>query len=379
MALKKIKKNNINPNLIRALKERKHSLGAHPIFPTTMDGSNFEEKMFTDRYEGVRNKCRNAFQLDNITEKEIIDVTNHLLPETINLEIKHKGKLEQLAIDMVMKEFDITEGQMDIVAELSSKIDVSKIRQLPDMKSNIKFDSDQEIESAFKEIQKRRFINAMVQGCAKKSNHMFHLATDEINAIDHRLMDKYNKIMSAADYSYFLFDDTKNVKIGGLVAVTIPKEENGKIKIYARAMTLPVLIHELIKGVMEVISLHGLPEKQDMAKFVLDKADFMSAEFWDMRLGVGIWEKFVENIDAVDFHLKHHIFCELVSLPAEEFFTSMREIIAGTDKGKRILNSIIHDIKEDIRLDNIEDSLYDIDSEDDDDLDLLNFDFTKFS
>jgi hypothetical protein len=341
MALNK----NINPKLLRALKERTHSLGAHPIFPESVKPINFEEDMFINRYDNIHNKCKNAFQKNMITEKDLIDMSMKLLPETVSIERKHRDKLEKLALDLIVKEFD----------------------------------NHDEVENAAKEIQKRRFINAMIQGSAKKCNHMFHMADNEINAIDPSLMDKYNKIMSGADYSYFLFDDSKPSFPGGLVEVNVPKNPDEKIRVHAKGMTFPVLIHELVKGMMEVISLHGLPSKPELCKFVMDKADFVGAEFWDMRLGVGLWEKFTDLIEPVDFHLKHHIFCDLVEMPVEDFNTNMREIIGGTTKGKRIINNIVHKIKEDIKYDDIEHSLYDIDDDGEDDgIDLNNFDFTKY-
>ena len=50
-------------------------------------------------------------------------------------------------------------------------------------------------------------------------------------------------------------------------------------------MTFPVLVHELHKGVMEYLSLHGLPGDKELRQKVMDKTDFLEDEMWDLRLG----------------------------------------------------------------------------------------------
>jgi hypothetical protein len=51
-----------------------------------------------------------------------------------------------------------------------------------------------------------------------------------------------------------------------------------KAKIVARGITFPVLVHEIIKGVMELLSAHGLPKDKKLAEYVINKADFLSEE-----------------------------------------------------------------------------------------------------
>lgn len=374
------KYNLINTNLIKKLQSDSHSLKGNPIFPATVSNVSFSEMVFMERFEDVYNKCKNVLQKDIITKSDLTALSSKILPDTIDIERKYKLKLETLAKEIITKEFDLPEDELEIIAELVNRdgIDVSRIRTTPDATVNMDFDNLDDVKNAAKEIHKRRFINALIQGSSKKLHHIFNLYDKELNAIDYRLITEYRKLMAIADLSYFTFDETTQSFPGGLVKVDVPQDDTKKIKIHARAMTFPVLLHELVKGVMEVIALRGLPQKTKLAKFVLGKADYLGAEFWDMRLGVGLWEKFVESIDGVDFHLKHHIFCDLVELPVDEFIDQMSEIIGSTAKGKRIINNIVYKIKEEIKRDDIEDSLYNLDNDDDDDIDLNNFDFTKY-
>jgi hypothetical protein len=156
-------------------------------------------------------------------------------------------------------------------------------------------------------------------------------------------------MMSAADYMYYAIPKMDNGTSGGVVKVDFPTHENPKAKIHAQAMVFPVLIHEIVKGVMELLSGHGLPKNKDMANYVINKADFLAAEPWDMRLGPAVWGKFTNMIPADDFELKHHVYADLASLPAKDFHPAMREIMAGTKKGEKLINEIIHGIKRELQ------------------------------
>ncbi|CAM6000063.1 unnamed protein product, partial [Sphagnum balticum] len=148
-----------------------------------------------------------------------------------------------------------------------------------------------------------------------------------------------------------------NAVSGGVVRVQFPTESNPKAIIYAQAMVFPVLIHELVKGVMELISGHGLPKNKRIGEYVINKADFLAAELWDMRLGPAIWEQFTEAVGGDDFNLKHQVYAELVSLPVKEFNTKMREIMAGTKEGKKIVKKIVDEVKAGLQEDEFNDAM----------------------
>lgn len=370
----------INKSLIETLKNKNHSLKNNPIIPDSISKISYEEELFIKRFNNVYNKCKSVLNKNSITLNDLNSVSSKLLPEIVNIEREKKEQLEKLALEIVLKEFDVPEGELDITCELTNRenISLSEIRKEPDYGTNLQFDSIEEVKEAANEIHKRRFINSLIQGSAKKLHHIFNLYDNEINAIDYRLLNNYQKLMALSDLSFFTYDESIASFPGGIVKVEVPKDDNGKIKIHAKGLTFPVLIHELVKGLMEVIALRGLPQKSELAKFVLGKSDYLGAEFWDMRLGVGLWENFIEHIEPEDFHLKHHIFCDLVELPVDEFIEKMSEIIGGTKRGKKIINDIVYNIKQDIKRDDVEDSFYELEQEDEDDIDLNNFDFTKY-
>lgn len=374
-------KERMHPALETALKERKHSLGTHPIFPDS-DETHFESKLVAKRFNDVVNNYKRQFDTEQIDQSHIMGTFN-LVNEIVGIEKTHKKELEELAKKMIIEEYQLEDDDLELIAELTTDISLDGTMKNPSpvIIEDMEFDNHDSIVNANDEVYKRRFINSMIQGAAKKGHHMYYLADKELMNLDPRLPNKYAKLMALADLAYFMFNENEmnggQMKAGGVVKVEWP--DNKKVKkpiIKAQATTFPVLVHELIKGVMEVLSSHGLPTDDKLREYVIGKADFLNAEPWDMRIGPAIWERFTEMIEPEDFNLKHHIYAEMCSLPVREFNKQMKEIMAGTKAGKNYIKEIVENIKNEMSLDEYEDAMKQIDSNDDymnlDDLNALN-------
>ena len=339
----------MHPSLEEDLRNDTHSLGKHPALPEG-DEHMFTQKIMGERFSEVCKRYKRAHDVDDIDIRKVMSEMMPSVYEAISLESKHKKTLEELAIDMIREEYDMSEDAVEIIAELTPRITLEGTKRNPKPMAveAMEFDSHDDIMNANAEVYKRRFLNAMGQGAAKKCNHMFHLVDDKLTNLDPKLPNKYAKMMSAADYMYYAIPKMDEGVSGGVVRVEYPTPENPKAKIHAQAMVFPVLIHEIVKGVMELLSAHGLPKNKKVADYVINKADFLAAEPWDMRMGPAIWGKFTDAVPADDFGLKHHAYAHLASLPANEFNNQMKEVMAGTKKGKKIVEDIISSVKRDL-------------------------------
>ena len=353
----------MHPKLEEDLANRNHSLGKHPVFPEG-DESTFEQKIMGERFSEVAKRYKRAFDVDSIDNKDVMKEMMPLVYETMGLESKHKKALEKLAEEMIREEYDMDKDTVEIHAELTSEINmVGTQKNAKPMATETQFKNHDEMINAKEEVYKRRFLNAMTQGASKKCNHMYHMVDDELTDLDPKLPNKYAKMMAAADYMYYIMPEMDNGVSGGVVRVQFPTQSNPKAIIYAQAMVFPVLIHELVKGVMELLSAHGLPKNKRIGEYVINKADFLAAEPWDMRLGPALWSKFTSMIEADDFHLKHHIYSELAALPVREFNVKMREIMAGTKEGKKIIESIVNEVKSGLQNDEFNEAMTEIDGD----------------
>lgn len=350
----------MHPKLEEDLLNRKHSLGNHPIFPEG-DEHTFEEKIMGERFREVVNRYKRAFDSDSIDNNSLMREMMPMVMETMKMESKHKKALEELAVKMIREEYDMGEDLVEIHAELTPKISLegTKKNEKP-IQVEMEFDDHDSMVNATGEVYKRRFLNAMIQGAAKKCNHMFHMVDDDLTDLDPKLTNKYAKVMAAADYMYYVIPQMDNGISGGVVRVELPKNENEKAVIHAQGMIFPVLIHELVKGVMEILSAHGLPTDKKLSQFVINKADFLKAEPWDMRLGPGIWGRFTDAMDSDDFNLKHHIYADLAALPVNEFNTKMKEIMANTKQGKKIVKEIANKVRQELNEDEFNEAIEEV-------------------
>lgn len=350
----------IHPKLEEDLRRNKHSLSECGIFPEG-DIISTEMKLIRERFKEVVKRCREAFDMETVDNNVIKMEQMKLVVEAMTIEGKHKSKLEDLAVKMVMEEFDIPEGSVVFEAELRPRIDSKGVNKTPIESLDEEFNDTDEITKANNEVKKRRVLNAMTQGAAKSVNHMFHMVHEELTDMNPRLPNVYKKMMSAADMMYYIVPDLNASVSAGKCETEFEEDEYGVVRpiIKASAMVFPVLIHELCKGVMEVLSSHGLPTQENIAKYVIEKADFMDAEPWDMRFGPPIWRRFCDAIPAEDFNLKHHVYSEVASMDSDEFNTLMKEVLAKTKKGKNMVSEIVKNIKKEIEEDEFNEAMGD--------------------
>lgn len=340
---------------------RETAIGDHPALPKG-GVRGFDQKLLLDRFLEVVNRYKDAFDVSEIDPNEAIMLGRTLLTDCMEAEKPHRKKLEELAVDMIREEYDLSEESLIIEAKLVDKVLMKNklSNKTSDEEFQMEFEKHADIENAEAEVMNRRFINCMIQGAAMRCNHMFNLKNDELQELDPRLPSKYKKLMSSADYMYFIVPDNvldeanpNQIKssVGGMVDVDF--DEDGTPIILAEAKSLPVLIHELVKGVMEVIAQHGFTDDDKLNEYVVSQADFLAAEPSDMRMGPAIWGKLTDAIDPKDSHLKHQVFYNLIKKPTNEFNECMKEILAGTKEGKRLVAEIIEGVKSRIEVDDL--------------------------
>jgi hypothetical protein len=135
--------------------------------------------------------------------------------------------------------------------------------------------------------------------------------------------------------------------------------------IKAEGLNFPILVHELVKGVMELLSYHSEPSADDpeaMARYqaatVLE--DTLEKELWDLRLGPSIWNRvrsqFPEEIltDENKYELQNWIFGSIFKLPSRDFLVLMMKVVNQTDEGKRLINDIYQSIVAIINNENVD-------------------------
>lgn len=384
-----------------------------PLPKTGNPNQNFQEKLASERYKQVIEKLKRITGYQGTIQASHRGLLQQMMQahfEIQRIENAHKEELEQLAIKVVLDEYQIDTEQLDITAKIVHESDISQAgfqrQQGPEENPDeVNVDEPEEeqpqqnqqqapqndpllidLERLNLEKAKRRLINALIQGGAKRGHDMYHLVSDEIRRItgSDNIINLYGVMMGVNDANYWqLSNDTvaaMSDSVAGKVQVTFPQqgqegpemdgedsedseegeegEEGGqdKIKIVAIGVNFPVLVHEIVKGVLEVIGAHGQgdpnsEEDREMYKRAAEDEDILEKEMWDLRLGPAIWDRYREAhpeeylTDEDKVGLQKFILTEIFSLPAKEFLVFMREVISGSDRGKGLMRQVINGIE----------------------------------
>lgn len=368
----------MHPDIESKLRSQSHHLGKHPAFPGTGTGTgqHFEEKIASKRFKEVIERVKRYTGVRNITQQQVMQMMT-ILGQIIQTERTKRKKLEQLAVKIVKEEFGIT-NQLQFDAKLVDPGQVSLSTQMKPSEEEMEFETPEQEEEVSAEIQKRRLLNSLMQGAAKKGHYMFHMVEDELESVDPVLSNLYGKLMSINDFTYWIMpDEAMTMMAGGDESKAGSEEidlETDPPTVKARAQIFPVLVHELIKGVMEVMSIDALPEEEKIQQHVLNKADFVTAEFWDLRLGPGLWDRFRDAIGTNDHDLRYYLYNEISKIPAKEFNQFMKDLFDEKQSAKQKLADIANDIRKEMKEDEYNEALkqsggYDEDDNEDDDVD----------
>jgi hypothetical protein len=337
-------------------------------------------KRFKDSVEKVRSAMGDTRAIQGSNPLMTLMMTAmQSMQQLVMIQMQNKEALEKLAVDLVRKEMGIPEDAMQFKAELV----MQPMGSAEGMKQEPEMPSEEEIEEFMGDVEtfnleraKRRFINSLIQGAAFKGGHMFNMAKNEINNINPRLMDLFTTTQALMEHAYWLYPDMEGMAGGGggQMGQSEVDEETDPPTVKAKAMTFPLLVHELVKGVYEVFGTHGLPDDPKQQEMVLNAEDTLPAEIWDSRLGPIFWEKFTSTYPIELFeedmkHIQHYLFMRFSALNAEEFMKVAKLILRGDPKGEQIIQGMVNDIIRELKEQDFKDAMGGEDDDyDDDDL-----------
>jgi hypothetical protein len=363
----------MSPDVEGKINRGETPLSKNPAFPDIQGGQvpqTFEQLIASKRFKDVVDKVKRYTGQENISgQNALMQLQMAMMrgvQELFAIQRNNKEYLENLAVDLVRKEMGVRPDQLQYDAKLvgMGEIDMegfSKEGEEPEeeeIEQNFQ-QQEEDIEdfiTAFErfdiEKAKRRFINALIQGSSKKGHYMFELVRDELDRIDPRLLNLYGVVMSINDLMYWVLPDQmmdmmmSQSGVGGKEEVDI---ETDPPTVKARGLFFPILVHELIKGTMEVLGTQGLPDDPKQAEMVMASTDTLANEVWDLRLGPVLWEKFLTAYPERLFEedkkfIQSYLFARFSALSADEFFKLAKMILRGDAKATSILDRMVTEI-----------------------------------
>ena len=432
--------------------QQKLAIGDTPLkkvpFPKTGNpNQNFQELLASERYRDVVAKVREFSNFrGNIQDASLTGIMMNALERTTTIESQYKRELEQLAIQIVLKEYSVPEGKLNITATITGGISSTEgMRQqrgpeVNEPEADVDSDDNEDgnesqpqqpedndfihdetlLAKALQDLNlekaKRRLTNALIQG-ASKEGHWLHTGSIKTgegeldftrvstlikqivgDANGEELIRGYGLMMSINDSLYWQMsnDAIKNLSssVAGRVQVIFQSpeseggdeeqpdmdggddeggedeggEENNKVKIIAEGINFVVLVHELTKGIFEVIAGAGLSDDEETFDKVQESEDILQKEVWDLRLGPAIWNRLRSQIpdkysEEDSKSIKNFLLMRIFKLPAKQFLVFLREVISGSQRGAQLIQKVIDSIVKDLNDEEYEDAMNQFDVE----------------
>lgn len=389
-----------DPSIQRKLERGETPYSEHPAMPE--GDKNFDQIVSSKRFKDVVEKFaryagntqalrgRGAFQ-------GLMMSAMRMMGNIAMIEMNNKEYLENLAVELVKKEMGIPEGKINFEASL---VPMGTIRAAEDMQGAAEEFSDEDVKDAFEENTedienfvdafekfdmeraKRRFMNSLIQGAAKKGHYMFELVRNELDNISPQLTNLYGLSMATLDYLYWLYPEDMVMQMSASGQGQAGQEEvdlsTDPPTVRAKGSSFPILVHELLKGVYDILGSHGLPDDPRQSEMIKGSEDTLQAEVWDIRLGPIFWEKFLEAFPDKLFEddqkmIRNYLISRFSMLTAEEFLDMSKLILSGNPRGARYLDGMVNDIVSELKQQEYdqtmddEDDLGDYGDDDDDD------------
>jgi len=326
--------------------------------------------------------------LGNEKLMQILRRSKVLISQLAQDEAPHKAALEKLAVDMVKKMYPvIDEFNIEIYATLGDD-------QLPPSDNNDEEEEEEEMEFPSMElpsvdimndeVAKRRLINAITQGASIRGA-LDKPFMDFLNQVPDNLLDSYSETLANIEGSvdkygetlkkvFGIFHDEEALamflamlamgagggKTGGESEAEFDEEE-GKLKIRATGLIFPFLVHEIIKGLYEIVSLQGFTKSKEVNQATVAATDKLEYEPEDFAFGTHIQEALEKLYNEANVRNKVAFELFLANLYREDDAAAFVEFI------ENIINNRLSSDQKRWALDHMEPTP---EEEDEDDVDL---------
>ena len=300
--------------------------------------------------------------LGNKNLMQTLTKSQAVLDEIIDAEDGYRDELEMVAAQMVTDAYPI-------IDYANIKID-AQIVGMGDLDIQIPPPSEDPSQPDFGEDDpeklkaKRRIINGITQGASIRGAFGFMLFKEYLNQINPALVDKYNEILKLA---FGIYDDENAIammlaalaqgqKMQGGESEMEYDEENEQFVIKAKAICFPMLVHEIVKGLYEIVGTEGFGADKEKNQAIVGAVDKLSNEPRDLQYGKFIYDvisAIYNESDIDDPRVRELFFAEVYKLPDFEFFPFIENAINGELKPlqKKWAMDTMRDIERDLKKD----------------------------
>jgi hypothetical protein len=259
-----------------------------------------------------------------------------VLDEIIQAEDGYRDELEMVAAQMVTDAYPIIDyANIKIDAKIVDMGDLN-IQQPPPNEDPTSPDFGEDDPEKLK--AKRRIINGITQGASIRGAFGFMLFREYLDQLSPDLVNKYSDILKLA---FGIYDDEnaiammlaaieQNQKMQGGESEMEYDEENEQFVIKAKAICYPMLVHEIVKGLYEIVGTEGFGADKEKNQAIVGAVDKLSNEPRDLQYGKFIYDaisKIYNESNIDDARVRELFFAEVYKLIDDEFFPFIENAI----------------------------------------------------
>jgi hypothetical protein len=280
--------------------------------------------------ESLRNMLGNKSLMQTMMRSQAV------LDEITQAEDGYRDELEMVAAQMVTDAYPIVDyANIKIDAKIVGMGDIQLPEPQPQEDPALPDFGEDDPE---KLKAKRRIINGITQGASIRGAFGFLLFKEYLDAIDPELVAKYSEILKL---SFGIYDDenaiamllaliAQNQNMPGGESEMEYDEENEQFVIKARAICYPMLVHEIVKGLYEIVGTEGFGADKDNIQAIVGAVDKLSNEPRDLQYGKFIYDAIsaIYNQSQInDPRVRELFFASLYKLPDSDFFPFIENAI----------------------------------------------------
>jgi len=324
----------INPIVESAITEKKT-----PYHIPELKDVPFED-IASEQFRMLQEALRRYAGIKITHASQLLPAFQEAVNKVLELEAEYSDELIALAVKLVEDYYGINPNEVGFDVTLGATYIEIQPGNEPDELLSEDSELTEEIQA---EIKKRHVANAFIQGAGMRAQNLFHLANDILALISPELVRLYALLTAFSHYLYWTIPSIG--ARGGLAAgkVQLNLSESKPI-IVAQAVVFPILLQELVKGVMELVSAHGLSRNPKVRARALQETDTLANEVWGIRFGPDFWQKFVNATQDITPRQRMYVYEQLITLPLAQYLRIVNDLVSGKPEGQAAINLIINQL-----------------------------------
>ena len=228
-------------------------------------------------------------------------------------------------------------------------------------------ESIENLDTPDEQTKKRRIINGITQGSSIRGSFGFLLFREYLDDLNPELVEKYKDLMKNI---WGMYDNEDAIAMLLAMVANRSGTSGGESNMYyntkedrfvikARAICFPILLHEIIKGLYEIIGTEGFGADNEKNKEIIGKVDKLSNEPRDLQYGKFIYDalsNLYNQSNIEDARVRELFFAEVYKLDDNDFFPFIENIINNklTPAQKKWASDTMKEIEVDLKKDDTE-------------------------